>query len=95
MTTGAVPNPNAPMAAVEEVWRDHQEVVDRFRLVAEPGGVFENSWFVLVRCDHPNPDTYELVEVLRRLERLVEQKSGLDVTLMLSNLPSSRNGTYE
>lgn len=94
MSTTTFPDPLAPMPAVEAVWRDNRELVDRFKLEPYPGGAFERSWFVMVRCGLPNPDAYELVETLRTLERLVEARSGLDVTLMLSNEPATRNGTH-
>lgn len=93
MTIKAVPNPMAPMPAVVQVWEENRELVDRFRLTASPGGVVENSWFVMVHCGIPDPNVHELVDALHRLERLVEVKSGLDVSLMLSNGPAEQNGT--
>jgi hypothetical protein len=88
------PNPLAPMAAVEEVKKANPELVDRFQLRFEPGGVIADSWYVLVWCGIDSPDAYELGDTLKKLERQIEAKSGLDVTLMLSNSPHALNGKH-
>jgi len=90
----ATPDPLVPWPAVQEVWKENADVVNRFQLTPSPGGVIENSWFVMVHCGIKDPDAYDLVEALRRLERLVEERSGRDVTLMLSNMPAATNGTH-
>ena len=94
MTLPTFPDPRAPMEAVQKVWHDNADLVRRFKLSHAPGGVVENSWYVMVSCDVPDVDAYELGEVLRRLEHLVEKESGMDVSLMLSiKSVESTNGT--
>lgn len=82
------------MPSVEAVADAHRDVISRFGLTFEPGGAVGPSWFVMVRCGIPNPDAYELNDALRKLEREVEAKSGLDVTLMLTNTPAALNGKH-
>jgi hypothetical protein len=93
MSVHTFSDPAKPMPAVAEVWKENRDIVDRFRLEPFPGGVVAGSWFVMVHCGVPDADAYELGQALLKLENLVERKSGLDVTLMLSNSVPDKNGT--
>jgi hypothetical protein len=95
MSVQAFPNPMAPIPAVRQVWTEQRELVDRLALRWHPGGAIEQSYYVLVFCDRADVDPEELANGMRRLERLVEERSGLDVALTLALPPGSTNGTHD
>lgn len=94
MNIGEFPNPMAPIPAVREVWAEKRELVESLALRWQPGGAIEHSYYVLVFCDRPDVDPDQLSRGLRQLERLIEERSGLDVALTLALPPGSTNGTH-
>ncbi len=94
MNTSSFPDPSRPLEFVRQVWEDNSDLVSKFELTYDVGGVFDDSWYVLVRCGSSGPNAYDLAEAMTTLQRQVEEKSGLDVTLILSNVPEKRNGTH-
>jgi len=87
-------SPDAPIPAVRQVWAENQPLVDRLALRWKIGGVIEQSYYVLIYCDRPDLDPQELSQGIRRLERMVEERSGLDVALTLALPPGFQNGTH-
>src|SRR5437868_13605244 len=90
--TSMWPTGGEPMPFVEQAWLERRDLVDRSKLQPSPGGVFEDSWFVMVHSNAPGANAYELAQALQVLQQLVEEKSGMNVTLMLANDPVSRDG---
>lgn len=91
MTVRTFPDPFKPKPFVDQVWSENPDLVSRFKLAAPGFNVVEGpmhaSWVVFVTCGVDGPDALELNQAMRKLESLIEQKSGLDVTLTL--IPAS------
>ena len=83
MNESVFENPDKSTLAIEKVWKQYADLVDRFQLSHESQGVIETEHFVMVRCGDPEVSAYELSNALRELEFAIERESGLDITLML------------
>lgn len=91
------PDPASVMDHVREVERERADTVREFGLRFALGGAVQSGeyigWYVLVYSDRSGVEAERLVDALRELERLVEQRSGMDISLMLA-LPDSSNGVH-
>lgn len=94
MSVNAPHNPPAPIGALEQTWRENASLVERFGVAFEPEGVAcsAGSWYVPITVRSQDPNPYELHEAIETLQRDVERRSGLDVTLVVEPF-ATRNDT--
>lgn len=93
------PNPWPPelARAFAIVWQSNQDSVQKYQLGYEPGAAIGDSVYATVRCSNSNVDSYDLLNVFRKIEgevRLECARQGFDfdVTLVLAtpDFPAGR-----